>query len=189
MTRSRSIVLVGVLVAIAAIWWWSRTSSENVFLDLVEQFPNAVEKRPRPDVFAVADVSLAGERRRAITTTESSRIKFRLVVPENGWLIVDIGLLEKAWTIQGDGVHFLIGLSEGPNVRWEELVNLTWNPYGNPSERRWHNLALDLSTYAGATVDLVFNTYASPPPAPGTPAANDGNGDFAAWGNPRVVVR
>ena len=59
------------------------------------------------------------------------------------------------------------------------------NPYGNPSDRGWQPLVLDLSPFAGENVDLVFNTYASPPPN----TERDRSGDAALWGAPRIVIR
>jgi hypothetical protein len=45
---------------------------------------------------------------------------------------------------------------------------------------------VDLSEYSGETVDLYFNTNASPPHPPGH---DDRHGDLALWGEPRVVAR
>ena len=63
------------------------------------------------------------------------------------------------------------------------------NPFGNASDKGWKEVVLDLSTYAGETVDLIFNTHSSAPPAPGTPPTDDRNGDLALWGAPRIVVQ
>ena len=67
----------------------------------------------------------------------------------------------------------------------DELLSLVVNPYGNPSDRGWQPLVLDLSPFAGENVDLVFNTYASPPPN----TERDRSGDAALWGAPRIVIR
>jgi hypothetical protein len=186
MTRSRVYLLVAILAVVAAVWWWR--SGGGAAYDLVAEVPNAVEKRPRPEIFSVSDVTIAGVTKPSILVNESSRIKFRVTVPEHAWLEVDLGIQEKGWTMPGDGVHFLIGVG-GPNVQWEELMQYTVNPFGNPSERTWHPISLDLSQYAGVTVELVFNTYSSPPPPPGHAPTDDRNGDFAVWGAPRVVMR
>ena len=50
-------------------------------------------------------------------------------------------------------------------------------------------VTLDLSPYAGKTIELAFNTRASPPPTPGVGPRSDERGDMPLWGEPRVVVR
>ena len=57
------------------------------------------------------------------------------------------------------------------------------NPYGNPADRKWNEVLLDLSTYAGQTVHIVFKTNSS------GPGKDDRNGDLAVWGEPRIVIR
>ena len=189
MTRSTRLIVGGlVLVLLVVAWFLFRSrSADNVAIDLVAQFATAKDKRPNPDVFEVVDASLAGERMKAIYAKQPSRIVYSLTVPQDAWLKVSLGLKEEAWTMQGDGVLFLIGASVGQN--WSELFSLVVNPFGNPSDKGWKEITVDLSPYAGQTMDLVFNTYSSPGPSPGQPPKDDRNGDMALWGNPRVVVR
>jgi hypothetical protein len=105
-------------------------------------------------------------------------------VPDNGELRVGLGLQEEAWTIQGDGVLFRILIAAGGPP--EEVLNLVINPFGNPNDRVWHDISIDLSEYAGETIELFFNTNASPP---ARPPVNDTNGDLALWGAPGVYAR
>jgi hypothetical protein len=65
----------------------------------------------------------------------------------------------------------------------DELLSLTVNPSGNPADKLWHDLTLDLSKYAGKRVELRLVTQASP-----TNRMADTNGDFLVWGQPRIVV-
>jgi hypothetical protein len=102
-----------------------------------------------------------------------------VTVPDNGWLRVSLGILEQGWTMPGDGVLFSVGVSDG--MAYDEMLSLTLNPFANASDRRWNDISLDLSPYAGETVDVIFNTRSGP--------QDDRNGDFAAWGEPRVVAQ
>jgi hypothetical protein len=63
-------------------------------------------------------------------------------------------------------------------------MNVMVNPFGNPGDRSWHDMTLDLSEYSGEKVSLFFNTNSS---APARPPRDDRNGDFALWGEPRLV--
>ncbi|MGE5833739.1 MAG: hypothetical protein ACM4AI_04615 [Acidobacteriota bacterium] len=181
----RTQILIGVLavVAIAVAYFVLRPAGDRVAIDLIEQLPKAKDRKPSPDVFSVVDATLAGKAERAILVRQPSRIVYNVTVPEEAWLKFNLGLLEESWKTQGDGVFFQIGVSSGPE--WVELLSVVVNPYGNASERSWQPYVLDLSQFAGETVDLVFNTRSSPPPNTG----KDPNGDAALWGAPRIVIR
>ena len=181
----RTQLLIGVLavVAIAVAYFVLRPAGDRVAIDLIEQLPKAKDRQPSPDVFTIVDATLAGKRERAILTKQPSRIKYNVTVPDQAWLKISLGLLEEAWKIPGDGVLFQIGASSGPE--YVELLSLVVNPYGNQSDRGWQPMVLDLSQFAGENIDLIFNTYSSPPPNTGKDAA----GDFALWGAPRIVIR
>lgn len=181
MPRNRLLLVVAAVVVIGlAGWWFFASGRENVAVDLVQQFPTA-RQQPGPDAFSVVDGTINGESKRTIfmKNVAGTRITWKITVPDNGWLKVDLGILEQGWTVPGDGVLFSIGVSDGKT--YDELLSLTINPFTNASDRRWNELSLDLSQYAGETVDLIFNTRSGP--------KDDRNGDFAVWGEPRITVR
>jgi hypothetical protein len=180
---------VGAVVALAVVvvlaWmFFNRGGDENVAADLVADFGLAKEKRPRAETFSVADVTIGGVAKPSVLVSEPSRLVYTVTVPENGELRVSLGIQESGWAVEGDGVLFrvLVGAGGPP----EEILNLVVNPFGNPSDRAWHDLSLDLSEYAGESVDLFFNTNSSPPMRP---PVDNRNGDAAVWGAPRLVSR
>jgi hypothetical protein len=178
-------LILGVVLAVLAGWWFLRSGgSERVTVHLVDQFNNAKDKRPTPDVFAVVQATIGGRTLPAIYPSAPSRIVFGATVPENGALKVSLGIKEEGWTIPGDGVLFRILLGAGGPP--EEIMNITLNPYGNPGDRGWRDMTLDLSEYAGETVDLFFNTNSS---GPSRPPRDDRGGDFPLWGDPRLVTK
>ena len=157
-------------------------SREAVAIDLLERFPQAEIKRPNPEIFTVVDATLAGVTRRGVQPAGPSRLGWKVTVPDRAWLEFAIGMREESWTTQGDGVLFMVGVSDGQH--YEELMSLVVNPFANPGDRSWHPLSLDLSVFAGKTVDVIFNTYSSPPERP-----VDANGDLPVWAEPRIVTR
>jgi hypothetical protein len=178
-------LLIGVVLAVGVAWFALRLGGGgDLRVDLVEQFASAKDKRPNPETFEVVDATIANDTRRAILAKASSRLVYSVQVPDDGELRVGIGLLESAWTIQGDGVLFRILIAAGGPQ--EEVLNIVVNPFANPNDRSWHDLTIDLSEYAGETIDLFFNTNASPP---SQPPVNDTNGDLAVWGAPGVSAR
>lgn len=178
-------LLIGVVLAVVVVWFALRPSGDGrVVADLIDEFPSAVDRRPSPETFEVIRATIAGDTREAILTRDSSRLVYRVQVPEDGELRVGLGLLEEAWTTPGDGVLFriLIGAGAPP----EEVLNLVIDPYGNEGDRRWHDISIDLSEYSGETIDIFLNTNASPP---SRPPVNDTAGDLAVWGAPAVYAR
>jgi len=186
--RAKLYLVVAAIAAVLVAWLVLKPGGDRLAVDLVDTFPGAKAKRPTAEIFHVVDATLAGDTRRAIATDDPSRIVWTATVPDRAWLKVAIGLREQAWTMPGDGVLFQVGVVGGGG-HFDDLVSLVVNPFANPADRTWHDLVLDLSHYAGQSVDIVFNTYSSPPPAPGTPPKDDRNGDLAVWGAPRIVVR
>jgi len=180
--KRRAWLVIGVMLA-AGLAACSRGDGE-VAVDLVEAVATAKDKRPNPETFEIIDATLAGDTRRAIYAKGPSRLVFNTLVPENGELRVGLGLLEEGWTVAGDGVLFRVLLAAGGPP--EEILNIMINPYGNPNDRGWYDVSLDLSEYAGEMVDIYFNTNSS---GPSRPPQDDRNGDMAVWGAPRLLRR
>jgi hypothetical protein len=184
MKGNRSIfIAVGVVLVLLLGWWLVRRGSDVGSLDLMSRF-DAAEKRPEANTFKVEDVTINGETKRAISVTPSAgtRLKYRTRIPDDGWLRVFLGLKPEAWTQEGDGVRFMVLVSDGRAS--DELFTQDVNPFGNPSDRKWTPVMVDLSAYAGEEVELMFNTYASPPGRVGNL-----QNDLAVWGAPEIVVR
>jgi hypothetical protein len=185
MKRPVWLIALGIVVAAIVVFYVVRHNGhETVVTDLVAAFPTATEKKPSPDTFSVIDATIGGQQKRAIFTKDPSRLVYTLNVPENAQLKVSLGLLEDGWKTQGDGVLFRV-LATPANGNQDELLNLDLNPFANPSDRSWHDLSIDLSEYAGETIQLFLNTNSSPP---GRPQRDDRAGDLAVWGAPRIVT-
>src|SRR6185436_15100760 len=134
MKRSTLVLLALVVVAGLAGWFYFRPGEDRLAIDLIKEFPTAMERRPNPESFEVIDATINGESKRAIFTKETTRIKWKITVPENAWLRVSLGIKEEAWTAQGtDGVHFTMFMSDGAGAL-DELQNITLNPAANPND-------------------------------------------------------
>lgn len=177
MKRSGWVLLAVLVVGGLITWIVLRSGSGNVAYDFIAQFANAEEKRPVPTAFTVTDATIAGETKHAIAATGPTRIAWDVTVPDNAWLTVSAGMLEQGWTVPGDGVVFRVSVND------DEILNLTINPYKNPSDRHWQDFTLDLSEYAGEKVRIFLKTN------PGTSRHEDRNGDFPVWGEPRLITK
>ena len=184
MKGNRSILIaIGVVVVLILGWWLMRRAGSGAGLDLLDRFA-AAEKRPSPDVFKVEDVTINGESKKsiAIAPTVGTRLIFKRRIPDDGWLRVFMGLKQEAWTQEGDGVRFMVLVSDGRAS--DELFTQDINPFTNQTDRKWTPVMVDLSAYAGEEVDIIFNTFASRPGVVG-----DTRNDLAVWGAPEIVVR
>jgi hypothetical protein len=150
-------------------------------VDLVAQF-DAATKQPAAGKFAVEEVELNGERKRAIAVPPDSRLTFKVQVPDEGWLRVSVGTKPESWTQEGDGSYFLVGVSD--NRTFDDLFTQHVNPFANGGDRKWIEVWVDLSAYAGEEVELKFNTRTGPPKREG-----NARGDAPLWGDPEIVIR
>ncbi len=182
---TRRTVALAVMVAAVILGgarYLQRGSETPAVIDLVQQLPVA-EKRTTnagPDVFAVRDERIAGETRRSIYARPPTRITWTVTLPTGGWLRTAVGVDEQAWTREGDGVLFFIGISDGG--RYQTLFEQRLDPRASRADRRWVPVLLDLSRFGGHHVQLVFNTRTSV-------TGDDGRNDFAYWGAPAICLR
>ena len=169
MKGNRAVLTAVVIVGVVLLGWWLFSRGGNVArIDLLTTFDSA-RKQPDASLFSIADVTLAGETKKAIAIAPSAgtRLTWKIRVPDDGWLWVSLGMKPESWQLEGDGVLFMVGISDG-----------------RAFDRRWIPVKVDLSAYGGEEVDLIFNVRASPPSGNG-----DVRNDQAVWGAPEIVVR
>jgi hypothetical protein len=185
MKKSHLLFIAVVVVAAVGYYLWRSTGGETVAVDLVAQAGTA-EFRPadqKAAMFKVAPETIAGQTKPAIYTHAASRLIFpQVTVPENGRFRAFIAIREDAWTQDGsDGVLFRFGVNDG---RYDELLNQQVDPRHNANDRGWLPVDVDLSAYAGQTVQLIFNTNTS------VPGRGDNSAyDQAVWGEPAIISR
>jgi hypothetical protein len=170
-----------VVVLIIAGWWLFKRGNRGPSIDLISTFATA-EKKPAAATFEVIDADLNGDKKRAIFVVPPTRSTWKVRVPDDGFLKVDLGMKPEAWDKEGNGVWFYVGVSDGH--AFEELFSHHLDPFANKSDRRWVPVFVDLSAYAGEEVSLVFNTRTSENGKP-----DDSRNDLALWGAPEIVIR
>ncbi|OFW09279.1 MAG: hypothetical protein A3H96_16785 [Acidobacteria bacterium RIFCSPLOWO2_02_FULL_67_36] len=178
-----ALVVVVAIVLVAAGWWLFKRSTRAASIDLIASFETA-KKQPDASMFSVGDATLNGETRKAIAVqpTVGTRLTYKVMVPDDAWLRVYVGLKPEAWEKPGDGVLFFFGVSDGRT--WDPLFTQVVDPFNNKADRRWIQVMVDLSAYAGEEVDVIFNTRSA---QEGKPDNHDN--DLALWGTPEIVVR
>jgi hypothetical protein len=175
-------IAVVIIVVLAAGWWLFRRSAPASTTRLIDRFDQA-KKQPDASLFSIADATLNGETKKAVAIAPvmGTRLTWRAAVPDDGWLSVNVGLKPEAWTQEGDGVLFYVGVSDGR--AYEQLFSQHVHPFANSGDRKWIPVMVDLSAYAGEEIDLIFNTRS------GQPEKGDIRADLALWGQPEIVQR
>ena len=177
------LIAIVVVVVLVAAWLVFGRRGGATGVELVQQF-DAAQKRPAPDLFTVEEVTLNGDAKRSIAVKPATgtRLTFKVRIPDDGWLSVAVGMKPEAWKIEGDGVKFHVGVSDGR--AFEQLFEQHVNPFANEGDRKWIPVMVDLSAYAGEDIDVIFNTNSSLPNK-----GDDQRGDMPVWGQPQIVVR
>jgi hypothetical protein len=184
MKGNRAIVTAVVVVLVLVLGWYLlRRSGSAGSVDLLTQFDQAT-KAPASETFPIVDATLGNETKKAIAPPglAGTRIIWKVRVPDDGWLRVNLGLKPEAWQKPGDGVLFMVLVSDGKAS--DQLFTQHVDPFNNAADRRWIPVMVDLSAYGGEQVSLMFNTYASPPKVPGNM-----DNDMPLWGAPEIVIR
>jgi hypothetical protein len=171
---------VVLLVLLIAGWWLFKRSHRGPSIDLIATFASA-QKKPAGGTFDVVDADLNGEKKHAIFTMPPSRMIWKVRIPDDGWLMLSLGMKPESWDKEGDGVLFRIGVSDGHT--FEDLLTQHMDPFHNKADRRWIPVAVDLSAYAGEEVEVIFNTNV------GLPGKDDARNDTALFATPAIVIR
>jgi hypothetical protein len=178
-----AVAAVVIVVVLAAGWWLFRRGGPVAAVPLIDRFAEAKKQPDDPALYSIVDAALNGETKRAIAIAPGAgtRLTYRVAVPDDGWLSVHLGMKPEAWTQEGDGVLFFVGVSDGR--AYEPLFSQHVHPFANSGDRKWIQVMVDLSAYAGEEIDLIFNTRS------GKPEKGDVRGDLALWGQPEILQR
>ncbi len=87
-----------------------------------------------------------------------------------------LGLTGDSWDKAGDGVEFVLVVEARGERR--KLFRRYIDPKADPALRRWNDIEVDLSPYAGEHVKFSLITGAGP--------KGDAQYDWAVWGDPRI---
>ena len=184
MKRTWVIVAVLAVLGVAGYLYWQSGGGDDGSIDLVEAFPGAEKRTPinPAAAFSIDPQTIKGETKPSIYAHPPSRIIFHDVkIPPRARLELFLAIKEEVWSKGTDGVYFRVGVSYGDT--YKDLVKRHVDPYKVEADRAWIPVSIDLTEYAGQTINVILNTQES---VPGF--APNALYDFAVFGAPRIVV-
>ena len=155
-----------------------RKSKRAITVSLIDELPRASIQADRRESVSEKVFVVRGERRRVLAMRPGSRVKFDMLVPARARLSFGIATPEHTWRKGGDGVLFKIEVDQGTDEN-ETIYSTYINPKAVEVDRRWHDMSLDLSTYEGQRVKLIFITNPGPD--------NNPTFDLAGFSEPKLT--
>jgi hypothetical protein len=152
---------------------------ERVAVDLLDQLDTAQMESPAGMHvgFSRIEEVINGFSPPALFAHPPSRVTWKVTVPAQKPIFkTNIALRPYVWEHRSDGVTFDVAITDGSH---ETSVSRYLNPGYRLNDRAWVEMAVDLSEYAGRTVEVSLATSAGP--------RGDVGWDWALWGDPRIV--
>jgi hypothetical protein len=154
-----------------------RFPEEHVFL---LRFDDAEVRTDVGGRVGISSFAIRGDRRTVLNVNPPSEVRYRLSPPPGAVLRCGIALNPAAWAAgKGQGVAFEVRVAEQGVER--TLFSRYVDPRRNPADRRWHEVGVDLATFAGREITVIFATSGGP--------AGDFDFDAAGFSDPTISSR
>ena len=132
---------------------------------------------PEKEYVAAKWLTIDNDRKPVLFMHPPSKVNYWLAIPKKDpRLECSLALDPSVWDKEGDGVTFavIITTKSGSTLAFEKEID----PKNCSADRRWDEVIVDLSPYAGQSVGITFATY------PG----EDNYWDWAVWGHPVITA-
>jgi len=130
----------------------SHSDSHSTF-DFIEQFNHAVLGRGEASQAAIWDSFLEGKAARAICLHPPAELIFRIPTGKSGCFTTAVAIHPDAWDKPGaGGCEFRVRADERP------VAAIALDPTHQPSDRRWHEVRIDLPETATQSHQIVLET-------------------------------
>lgn len=146
--------------------------------DFIVNLTKAKIETVDPDNVRVERFYIGGEGREVLFERPPAEITYKLKIPPKAFLEFGIGIKPEAWSRSGDGVLFEISIVDAQSQK-HKLFSKYIDPKNEETDRKWHDVKIDLSKYNDQEVLLSFATSSD--------LASNRGYDLAGWSEPRVV--
>ena len=128
---------------------------------------------------------IGSQSRRVIFAPPPFKVEHTVRLPRDAFFDFGYGILRNAWFKEGDGVQFIVKAVD-EDVKSSNLFSDYIDPKNNKEDRKWCDVRIDLSQFAGQTVTLVLQTEGSKMDEKLSDKPPDTRCDYAVWSNPVV---
>lgn len=161
--------------------WGEPRILQPIAHDFLAQLPNADVWEAEHDLVRQDVLAINHDSRPVLFQHPTSRVTYRVDVPDAAGLRFGLAMDPSVWSVDhGDGAEYALRLAHPgePDGSWDAF-SLHLDPRSNPADRGWLDFVLDLSGYAGQTMDIAFESLPGP--------AGDSSFDWGGWSRPILV--
>ncbi len=149
--------------------------------DFIAQLPDAKVDAPQ-EPFQHVDTRVFtmpqnGDWKTVLFMHPISEASYRVALPDEAVEFqFSVAMAPESWDWGGDGSTFKVLLRD---PHGEEHILFSRHVSNSPEDRQWHSACIDLAPFAGQDVVITLATGPGP--------QGDFTGDWAGWGDPRIV--
>jgi len=155
------------------------TGGEMVYYDFASGLlsSEAGIETPQTSYVGVGQMALGIDVRPVLRMHPPATIWYTIPVPPEARLLFSVALDPEVWhPDRGDGVLFSVHVvADGVD---ETVFSREVDPKNRPEDRRWQDVEIDMTPYAGRTVTILFATH----------PLETNDWDWAGWGTPVLVA-
>lgn len=151
------------------------------YIELRRVFANAEKKTFYPGHISYTPYCTANfESYGAILLGPKAKIIFDIELPENPIFETAIAVPQNLWNAC-DGVNFIVAINHGCACGDEVIFKKYIDPMRNESDRRWHDVEVDLSSFSNQKVRLILYSDS---------VGDDATAwtDWTAWADPLIIA-
>ena len=162
--------------------WGEPRIVQPIAYNFLAELPNADRCGADEEHLRQDTLTIDYEPRAILFQHPSSRVTYRVDVPERAGLHFGLGMDPAVWSPdKGDGVEYNVYVRH-PDEPYKlyRVFHRYLDPKRNSDDRHWLDQVVDLSAYGGQTVDVIFEALPGP--------AGDANFDWGGWSMPVLVA-
>ncbi len=145
---------------------------------LLDDLDSAVVRAPGPGHVGIQSITIARETRTSLFQHPTSEVTFRgIALGRSPALVLGCGLKQVCWDRVRSPVVFRVRARDARG-RERTVFEATIDARAGGAGRRWTDARVDLARFAGATVDLTFETSVG--------KGGDASFAWAGWSDPRI---
>jgi tetratricopeptide (TPR) repeat protein len=162
--------------------WGDLRLTQKIFFNFLDNFPNSDLENYIPNSIQPGTLEIDGDVRSIKFQHPPSRVKYKLLLPNNPSLYFGIGMDPSVWSFEkGDGMTFTIFIQKTSELdTLYQIFQKYIDPKNFRADRKWFDYKLNLDEFGGHEVNIIFDTHPGP--------LDNSNFDWGGWSMPVLVA-